>query len=220
MRIDLNADIGEGGPHDDGLLGLVSTANVCCGAHAGSESLSVATARAAMHRGLRVAAHPGYADREGFGRRPMRAGDVSNGSLVAQVALLAAEGATAVKPHGAFYNQSAKEPWAADLLVELLRSSGLALIGWPVGLHPDAAQRAGVPFEREGFLDRGVGPDGFLVPRGEPGAHLTPSDADVLALADQCDSLCVHGDGPDPVEVMRRARSVLAGAGWEIGPCG
>ena len=220
MRIDLNADIGEGSAHDREIMGLVSTANVCCGAHAGSEALSLATAKAALDRGLRVAAHPGYADREGFGRRPLTASEVSIDSLIAQVALLAGAGATAVKPHGAFYNQSAREPWAADLLVELLKSSGLGLIGLPVGLHREAARRAGVPFEREGFLDRGVGPDGFLVPRGEPGAHREVTDDAVLSMAGRCDTLCAHGDGPDPVRVLRLTRGALTGAGWEIGPCG
>jgi 5-oxoprolinase (ATP-hydrolysing) subunit A len=216
----LNADVGEGAPYDAEVLPLVTTANVCCGAHAGSERLSRETAQLALELGLRVAAHPGYPDRDGFGRRPMRAGEVSLESLRGQVDLIVAEGATAIKPHGAFYSQSAQELWAADLLVELLMKSRLTLIGWPVGLHSEAARRAGVRFEREGFLDRGVGEDGFLVPRGQQGAHVQPDAAAVLALAGHCDTLCAHGDGDDPIGVLSRAREALAEAGWEIGPCG
>src|SRR5436309_237148 len=111
--IDLNADLGEGCPHDEALLDRVSSASVSCGFHAGDRVTILWTLRVARTRGIVVGAHPGFADREGFGRRERAASAIEvEGLIVAQFEALAAMadevGLTLrfVKPHGALYNQA------------------------------------------------------------------------------------------------------------------
>ncbi|MER3496982.1 MAG: LamB/YcsF family protein, partial [Armatimonadota bacterium] len=106
MRIDLNADIGEGFALDKELMELVTSVNVACGSHAGSPELSIVTAEEARRRGLRVAAHPGYPDREHFGRMSLAADPAT--WLLKQLRLFPH---SAVKPHGAFYDDLLSGCW-------------------------------------------------------------------------------------------------------------
>jgi 5-oxoprolinase (ATP-hydrolysing) subunit A len=217
-RLNLSADLGEGGPADVEILDFVDSASVACGVHAGSASISISTALSCQAKVVEVGAHPGYDDRAGFGRvdLPLTARDIE--ALVAfQVAALAAVVPIAyVKPHGALYHRCQADAEAADAVARVARHHGVGLLGEPGELLA-AARRAGIPGYREGFADRLLMPDGTLAPRTREGAPLSQQAAAAqavrLAQTDRFDSLCLHGDGPAALEVARAVRRALTEAG-------
>jgi UPF0271 protein len=222
--VNLNADIGEGAGEDETILANVDSANICCGVHAGSPSLTIATARRCRALGVELGAHPGYDDRAGFGRveRSMSADEVE--ALIAfQVASLAAVAAVAyVKPHGALYHRCQRDAAAADALVRVAQRHGVGVMGQPGFEIVAAAHRAGLPVYREGFADRLMLPDGSLAPRGGAGALLNPSlaaqQAVSLAQSGRYDTICVHGDTPGAGQVATAVRAALRQAGIETAP--
>ncbi len=225
--IDLNADLGEGCPWDEPLLHRVSSANISCGAHAGTPAEIDRTLRWAADQGVVVGAHPGYADRPGFGRVEQNLAPEAIRSLVAsQLDALdrwaSAAGAAVrfVKPHGALYNQAQRDERIATALVAALIGRGLPIVGQPGSEVEHAAGRVGVRFVAEGFADRAYRPDGRLVPRTEPGAMLARPDeirAQVLALvARGVATLCVHGDDPRSVGLADLVLATLREAGVEV----
>ncbi len=223
-RVDLNVDLAEGYPFDGALMKLASSVNVCMGAHAGSPGLTGDAVAEAIERGLRWGAHPGYPDRDGMGRRPWSEAGLSEkmtrGSLLAQAVAAQSLGATYLKPHGAFYNETTQPCLELGWLEEALRETGLALLGTAGSEHERAARRNGVAFIAEGFADRAVGPDGRLLPRSHPGAVLTdPAEAaaQAVSLLGRVDSICVHGDTPGCVDVLRAVREAVEAAGYGVG---
>ncbi len=221
--IDLNVDLGEGFPWDRQLLEFASSANVCCGVHAGSVELALETVMVCDSMGVRAGAHPGYPDRKGFGRRGWELleeglrGSVA-GSVLDQVRGL--EGKVAyLKPHGGFYNDSARGGDAAEVLALVLTRFGLPLMGLEGSFHESVSRTAGVSLIREGFADRRYTEDGFLVPRSEAGAVLGSVEEKVeqaLWLAERVDSICLHGDEVDSVETIRAVRSALEERGYLV----
>lgn len=210
--IDLNADLGEGMTWEGELLELVTSANVGCGAHAGSAETTRATVEACLARGIRVGAHPGYPDPRHFGRRTlhalgMKSRDVAH-HLAKQVGLIPE--AAYIKPHGALYNDSATEfggsrdpeanqalgeeddSWqdmddtlvpAAFLLKFVFVKYQLPLMGLPGTYHEEIAWFSGHPLIREGFIDRRYGENRLLLPRSHPDALiLDPEEAADQAL--------------------------------------
>lgn len=227
MRIDLNADVAESAD-DLALLDVVTSANVCCGAYAGGEELMLDACERAVERGVAIGAQVGYPDREGFGRRPQEpATDELVDELRAQIDLLA-EVADAVggrvayvKPHGALYNTVVHDERQATAVVEAVGPYGLPLLGLPGAVSLRLAATEGLPTVAEGFADRAYTAAGTLVPRDQPGAVLGDVDevvSQALRLAGQVDSLCVHGDSPDALALVRAVRAALAEAGHEVGP--
>jgi 5-oxoprolinase (ATP-hydrolysing) subunit A len=219
--VNLNADIGEGAGEDEAVLKHVDSANICCGVHAGSPSLTIATARRCLALGVEIGAHPGYDDRAGFGRvdRSMSADEIE--ALIAfQVASLAAVTALAyIKPHGALYHRCQRDPAAADALIRVARTHGVGVLGQPGFEIVAAAHRAGVPVYREGFADRLMLPDGSLAPRSQSGALLNPSlaaqQALSLAQSGRYDTICIHADTPGAGQVAAAVRAALREAGIE-----
>jgi UPF0271 protein len=236
--IDLNADCGELSS-DLGLVGLVTSANIACGSHAGDRASMQAAVAAALLHGTVVGAHPSYPDRDGFGRVELGlATSEIVGPVLEQIVQLAGvaevEGGSVryVKLHGALYHRAAVDPECADALVAGISSSGLgamAILAQPGSMMLVAAAAAGLQTATEGFCDRGYRADGRLVERGEPGALLedpgrVADQAVALAttggtlavdgrfIAVAADSLCLHGDAPDAVETARRVRSALESA--------
>ena len=230
QSIDLNADLGEGFPNDRALLDLVTSASICCGAHAGSPLTIRETLRQAAARGVRVGAHPGYPDRENFGRREqnlttLEVSDLIKSQLDILMNLAAEEGADVlyVKPHGALYNQAQREPNVARAVVTAARNFGLPLLGQPGSLVESEARECGLVYIAEGFPDRRYRPDGSLAPRSEPGALLRdPRDIEdqVLRLLAQrrVATLCIHGDEPAAVASAELVRQILKRHGIEIRP--
>jgi UPF0271 protein len=243
LSVDLNADVGEG-MDDAELLPYVTSANVACGVHAGDPTTMDQTVLAAISRGVRVGAHPGYADRANFGRVfvEMSADDIEN-LIVFQVGALAgfvrSRGGTLthVKPHGALYHSAGEFPDVARAIAEGVRRVGadLVLVGAAGSLLIGAGEDAGLAVAEEGFADRRYRPDGTLVPRGEAGALLLdPEEAaeqavglarDGVAVAQdgtrvtvQADTICLHGDTPGAVEIAKRIHERFRDAGIRIAP--
>lgn len=229
--IDLNADVGEGAGQDADLFAAgISSANVACGAHAGDAASIAACCALAGRHGVALGAHPGHEDRDGFGRRERTlAPETARVLFRVQLRRLAAAAAAAgvpvahVKPHGALYHQASRDAWIAGILAEVAAAecAGAALVGPPRGALREAATRCGLRFRAEGFIDRAYRPDGTLVPRGDAGAVLTEEARAVaqalrLAGSGMVDTLCVHGDGPDALRLLRVVRVALTGAGFRI----
>ena len=222
--MNINADLGEGIGSDDAILRSVDSANIACAAHAGSISISIATAWRCHELGVEVGAHPSYEDRAGFGRveRSLSAREVE--ALVAfQVAGLAAVAPIAyVKPHGALYHRCQQDAATADVVAGIAARHGVGVVCQEGFELAAAAERAGIPVYREGFADRLLLPDGSLAPRNRPDAVLHPNDAAAQALklaqSGRFDTICVHGDTTGASAVAQAVRRVLNEAGIETGP--
>lgn len=244
MSMDLNADLGESFGRwelgdDAALLGIVTSANVACGFHAGDPGVIRRACERAAERGVAVGAQVSYRDLAGFGRRfiDMSPEDLTNDVLyqlgaLAGFARVAGTEVSYVKPHGALYNAIVSHEEQAAAVVEAVRrfDPGLAVLGLPGSRWLDLAVRAGLRTFREAFADRAYTPQGTLVPRRESGAVLE----DPAVIADRCarlaraapieavdggeieveaDSICLHGDSPGAVGVAREVRDRLAGEG-------
>ena len=228
--MDLNADLGEGGGEDVALLGLVSSANIACGGHAGDEETMRRTIDLAMASGVAIGAHPGYEDREHFGRRAMafpleRVTDLVVRQVEKLAILAEAAGATLhhVKPHGALYNQADRDAlFAAAVVAGITKiSNQVMLYALPGSRLAEAGQAAGLTICQEGFADRRYLENGSLMPRNEPGAVITHVDEAVaraldLAKSGNVETLCVHGDGPTAVAILRLLRKALEADGLTI----
>lgn len=244
MEIDLNADLGEGAGSDEALLGLVSSANIACGWHAGDAKTMRQCVRWALEHGVAIGAHPSFPDRENFGRSTMHLPpEEITANVLYQIGALAAivkaEGGTLthVKPHGQLYNQAVKEPELAEAIVDAVRrfDPSLKFFGLAGSGMIDAARRAGLTPVEEVFADRGYMPDGSLVPRSQPGALIEDEEASLaqtLALvrdhqvraidgstvAVNAQTVCLHGDGAHALAFARRIRDRLTIEGIAIKP--
>ncbi|HEY5801714.1 MAG TPA: 5-oxoprolinase subunit PxpA [Burkholderiaceae bacterium] len=242
MHIDLNADLGEGMGDDDAILACVSSANIACGGHAGDAASMRQAVRAAKALGVAIGAHPSYDDRANFGRTDLHLPSAEVTHLVtSQVAALRAiaqeEGARVVhvKPHGALYNQAARDPELADAILAGVRGvdPALAVMGLAGGQLTARARDAGMTAIEEAFADRAYLDDGSLAPRSLPGAVLDDIDAAVtqtLAMlrdgrvrslsgamvAVRAVTVCLHGDGAHAIELARTLRAALSNAGIAI----
>lgn len=244
MTIDLNADLGEGFGRwtlgdDAALLGLVTSANVACGFHAGDPTTLRAVTRNAVARGVRVGAHVSYRDLAGFGRRFMEVTPVELAddvlyqlSALDGFARVAGDRVRYVKPHGALYHAVVRHEDQARAVVDAVRSydASLAVVGLPGSAVLRYADEAGLPTVREAFADRGYLSTGELVPRGRPGAVLH-DDGEVAArvldlvtsgtvvatdgsrVRVDADSVCVHSDTPGASGLLRAVRRTLEAAG-------
>ncbi len=222
--MNLSSDLGEGAGADEVILGFVDSANVACGVHAGSISISIATARRCREMGVEVGAHPGYDDRAGFGRLELALSAAEIEDLVAyQVAGLAAVVPIAyIKLHGALYHRCQSDPDAADAVARVAKTHRVGLIGQPGFEILAAARRAGIPAYREGYADRLMMPDGSLAPRSRADAVLNPSAAAEqavrLAQSGRYDTICIHGDTEGAAKVASIVRQALHDANLETGP--
>lgn len=244
--IDLNADLGEstaGNPvaDDAAMIGLISSANVACGFHAGDPHGIAETLAAAAERGVVVGAHVGYNDKAGFGRRfidyaPAELADEVTYQIGALDALARANGTKVsyVKPHGALYNTIVRNEEHARAVIDGVRAfADLPLMLLPGGVAVDLAEKAGLRVVREAFADRAYNPDGTLVSRREAGAVLTDPEAvaarvlqvatsgavtarDGGVLEVDAESVCVHGDSPGAVELTRAVVERLGAEGVKI----
>jgi|SRR5579883_2094280 len=228
MEIDLNADLGEGAGTDAELMPLLTSANVSCGFHAGDPDGVRETLALAAARGVAVGAHPGYPDREHFGRRDHDLTDRQLGTLLfyqlgALQGLARAAGVPVryVKPHGALYNQACRDARVAKPVAAAAFLSGLAVVGLPGSELEAAARVVGVRFVAEGFADRRYRPDGSLVPRSDPGAFVDdPGEAvaqvEWLIREKGVRTVCVHGDNPEAVAFVGAVRDVLLARGLTL----
>ena len=242
---DLNAARGEGDAYDAELLRVVSSCNIACGGHAGDAGSIAATIREALANGVSVGAHPGYPDREGFGRRSrFMGGEPLREALRSQLRDFGREasrlGATVahVKPHGTLYTDAVVDAELADIIASVVAEmpGRTALVGQPATQLEAAANAHGLRFVAEAFVDRAYQPDGRLVPRSEPGAvHGDLAQirmqavslardgrvqcADGSSVAVRADTLCIHGDTPGAAAAARAVREALENERVEILAC-
>jgi len=228
--VDLNADVGEGMGDDAGLLAIVTSANVACGGHAGDPQTMDATIKIALERGVAVGAHPSYPGQEHFGRQSVKlAPETLERELLVQLDLLAsiarASGAVLhhVKPHGALYNDAAKDKrLAATVATAIARfDPRLILVGLARSALLEAGEAAGLRVAGEGFCDRAYEPDGSLRPRSLPHAvYDDPRTAasQALSLVERADieTLCIHGDSPHALTMAKAVRTALEEAGIAV----
>jgi UPF0271 protein len=236
-RIDLNCDLGEGCEHDRELMALITSANIACGGHAGDiETMRTSVELAKIH-GVGIGAHPGYADREHFGRREvaLAAQDLER-LLVSQITALCVLGPVRhVKPHGALYNLAARDRAVADTIASTVQGIDRSLILFaPAGSELEKAGEAhGLRVAAEVFADRTYQADGTLTPRTQPNAVIQNEEeaaARAVHIAVEgmvnatdgslkylrADTICLHGDGDRAVEFARRVRGALTAAGVRI----
>ena len=249
MRLNINADLGESWGaftmgNDAALLGVVTSANVACGAHGGDAKVMADTVRLARARGVSIGAHPGYADLHGFGRRAMvlpddelRALVVSQLGALAAVARVGRWPITHVKPHGAMNNQACADSGMAQVIAQAIADfdPSLILLAPVLSDLARAGEQAGLMVALEIFADRTYQPDGQLTPRSVPGSVLhDPAAArdHVLAMVDKgaviardgsvldtaFHSICVHGDGAAALDTARMVRAALEAGGHSILP--
>lgn len=240
--MDLNADIGEGGQHDRALIALVSSANIACGGHAGDETSMRKVIDACLAAGVAIGAHPGYEDRENFGRRALDLPPADVADLVAlqvsrMVEMTAQAGGVVhhVKPHGALYLQADRDASLAAAVVEgVVRIiPGCGFYAPPVGRLAMAGADAGLKVMSEGFMDRRYAENGQLVSRSEPdavidnvreavtqGLQIVRERRVITATGTSfpltAQTLCVHGDSPQALEILRAVRQALLNADFKL----
>jgi UPF0271 protein len=247
LIIDVNSDLGEGFGawtmgDDEAVLSSVSSANVACGYHAGDPSIMRKTVRLCAEAGVAVGAHVSYPDLVGFGRRnmscsPQEVYDCCLYQIGALRAFCKSQGVALqhVKPHGAMYNQAAKDRKLADAIASAVKDAGdgIILMGLAGSEFEPAAQSAGIKFAAEAFADRAYLKDGSLMPRSREGAVIhdaelaarrvvqmatkgavTADDGSEIQL--RPDSICLHGDTREAVEMARAVRRALEDAGVSI----
>lgn len=241
-RIDFNCDLGEGCGCDADIVPLISSASIACGLHAGDATTMRATVELCLAHGVAIGAHPSFDDREGFGRRDLAITPEEVRALVTrQIETLAAVTAACggrlshVKPHGALYNQAARDAEIADAIADAIAhfDASLHVYGLAGSRLTESAERHGLRTAHEVFAERRYRADGTLAPRGEPGAVIASLDAALAQVrgmvregivhsaegepvAVRADSLCLHGDRPDAVAFARALRTCLESEGVEI----
>jgi UPF0271 protein len=243
MSIDLNCDLGESFGNyilgaDAEIMPFITSANIACGFHAGDSSVMQATVRLAKQHGVAVGAHPGWPDLQGFGRREMTVSPAEAETLVLyQIGALAgfaqAEGVELrhVKPHGALYNQAAKDAALAESIARAVErfSADLILVGLAGSELVKAGLSLGLRVANEAFPDRAYNPDGTLMSRKLSGAVLeNPQDvaANAVRLAKEGirfgekviipETLCLHGDNIHAAENARLVMEELRNAGISV----
>ncbi len=221
---------------------LITSANIACGFHASDPQVMARTVRLAVQHGVAIGAHPGFADLVGFGRRALDATpDEIENDVLYQIGALAAfaraEGTRLahVKPHGALYNLAATRPPIANAIARAVVrfDAALILVGQPGSALERAARDHHLRFAREGFADRAYNRDGTLRSRREPGARIddarraaeqalqmaraqTVITPEGETIAMPVETLCVHGDSPSAVEILRAVRAALQQNGVEV----
>jgi 5-oxoprolinase (ATP-hydrolysing) subunit A len=247
--LNLNADLGESFGawqmgDDAAMLGVVDSANVACGFHAGDPLVMRRTVATARQRGVSLGAHPSFPDLQGFGRRRIQMSTAEvEAMLIYQIGALAAlaraEGSEVshVKPHGALNNMACEDPPLAQAVARAVHAfdARLILLAPALSCLVTAGREAGLRVVEEIFADRAYADDGSLLPRSLPGAVLHDPRACVqhvmtmvragalrsvngVVLPVRVQSICVHGDNPQSVLTAQAVRAALQEAGYELAP--
>jgi len=229
LSVDLNCDMGEGCGNDAALMDYVSSVNIACGFHAGDVDTMRRTVETALEKGLAIGAHPGYRDRENFGRTSMNLPlnevyDIVTEQINILRQICSNEGAALhhVKPHGALYNQAVRDAGLARTIAESVRDvdSNLVYFGLSGSVMIDEGEKGGLRTASEVFADRTYQNDGSLTPRSEPNALISGTNKAMRQVLDmlkygcvrstggimvaiKADTVCIHGDGPHPLEFAR-----------------
>ena len=214
----INCDLGEGIGNDAALMPYIDEANIACGFHAGDAFTMRETVALCIRHGVKMGAHPSYLDRENFGRKEIELSSEEIYLLVKkqietlnQIVKTAGGTLNHVKPHGALYNTSAKNPDVAKAIAKAVKEADcdLILFGLKGSLSIEVAQEMGLKIAEEAFADRKYESDGSLTPRNQPSACFTK----VQEVLDQvkkikADTWCIHGDGPHALEFAKALKAM------------
>ncbi len=228
MTIDLNCDVGEGMPNDALLMSFMSSANIACGAHAGNEDTMKRTVELCIQNNVAIGAHPGFYDKENFGRIDLITAEYELHQLtdliIQQLILLdkicKEMGATMhhIKLHGALYNRAAIDKTVASIICEAVKafSRDIFLYGLSGSILQEKAFSKSIPFVKEVFADRTYQDDGTLTPRINQHALISSAAAALQQVVQmikeqtvttvngkiipmQAETICLHGDGEHAV---------------------
>jgi 5-oxoprolinase (ATP-hydrolysing) subunit A len=247
LRVDLNCDMGESfGAYsigaDDAVFPYITSANVACGYHGGDPAVMRSTIARAKEHGVAVGAHPGFQDLIGFGRRSMDVTPAEAYDLVVyQVGALMGFARAAkielqhVKAHGALYNMAVVNRELAAAIARAIADVdlGLVMFGLPGSHLVTEGEKAGLRVACEAFADRNYMPDGSLVSRKRPDAHVHDADeavsrairivregrvraVDGTDIPLRADTICIHGDGPHAGEFAKRLRAAFEAEGIAV----
>ena len=247
--VDLNCDMGESFGawkmgNDAEVMDHISSANIACGFHAGDATTMRETAELAFAKGIAIGAHPSYPDLQGFGRRAMALTaeeifDIVLYQVSALKGICESLGGrlSHVKPHGALYNQAAKDANIARAIARAVQKcdESLILFGLSKSLSIAEAEKLGLKTASEVFADRTYQPDGSLTPRSQPNALICDQDqaieqviqmvesqtttaVDGSTVGLKADTICIHGDGPNALEFAAAINEALTAAGVSIHP--
>ncbi len=235
MQVDLNCDVGEGVPTDEQIIPFISSANIACGYHAGDADTIKRTIEYCMKYGVAVGAHPSWPDRDNFGRTEMQQSPdeiyrivTEQLSIIANISQQFGCRLHHVKPHGALYNQSAKDQTIATAIAKAVVDfdASLLLFGLSGSISVTEASAIGLQTAHEVFADRTYQDDGSLTPRSQPNA-LIEEEAQALQqvlqlISEQtvttvsgkiipvkADTICIHGDGKKAVAFATSISSAL-----------
>jgi len=234
---------------DEDVIPLISSANIACGFHAGDPAVMRRTIAIARENGVAIGAHPGFPDLIGFGRRNMDASleeikDYVTYQVGAIQAFALAQGMKLqhVKPHGALYTMAVQNPAIWDAVAEAIAALDQNLILFVLAGSTRSELSAigakhGIRIGFEFFGDRAYNPDGSLVSRKAPGAVIHDhemvaekvlkmvKDGKVVCIDGSeidmaADTICVHGDNPSALALVKNIRETLMASGVEIAPAG
>ncbi len=235
QTIDLNCDVGEDMPNDEALMNYMSSANIACGFHAGTEATMQKTIELCLKHQVAIGAHPGFRDKENFGRVEMSLSSVALQDLIAeQIHLIRKHCASAgarlhhVKLHGALYNMAARSAEISEVFARTVREIDASLIVYGLSGSQTTLQASlqGLITASEVFADRTYQDDGSLTPRTQPNALITNQQASlaqvmmmvkqkrVKAVSGQeislaVETICLHGDGDHAVSFAQIIRHFL-----------
>tara|TARA_B100000470_G_C19756742_1_gene376354 strand:- start:155 stop:886 length:732 start_codon:yes stop_codon:yes gene_type:complete len=225
LKIDINADVGEGIGNEDQLFPLISSCNIACGGHAGNLETMLSVVRLAKKNNLKIGAHPSFPDRKNFGRKIM---NISKDKLVKSLKnqiqalrnILIQENVDLnhIKPHGALYNFASNDKETARIIIDLTKEINTKLYAPYSSLISKMAREEGVKICNELFIDRNYNSNLTLVSRDNPNALIENSNemfkhvyniinnkiisVDKKEISVEFDTLCIHGDNPNAIELL------------------
>jgi UPF0271 protein len=240
--VDLNCDLGEGCTTDAEIMPFISSANIACGYHAGNEEIIKQTVLLAKKFNVAIGAHPSYPDKANFGRKEMDLPLQEIKDLVIEqiqiVKKIAAETGRSlhhVKPHGALYNQAARNINIATIIAEAVIEvdASLVLFGLANSESGKAAEKVGLTFYNEVFADRTYTEQGQLTPRTEPNAMITTDEEAIQQVMQmlfeetvtsingkiipiQADTICIHGDGEHALSFAEQINALIKKSNFKI----
>lgn len=248
LSVDLNCDLGESYGlfkigNDEEVLKHITSANIACGFHAGDHNVMMETVKMAKAQGVKIGAHPGFPDIQGFGRRDMHLTQQEIYNLVVyQIGAIEAVAKACgtkvfhVKPHGALYNIAARDQRVADAIAQAVLdvNSDLVLFGLAGSKLVKAGVEKGLKVANEVFADRNYQPGGTLTPRSQSNAMIHDSEyaiervihmvkqgkvraVDGSEIEMKADTICVHGDEPQTMVFVVKLKQALLDEGITVG---
>ena len=239
LKIDINADVGEGIGNEDQLFPLISSCNIACGGHAGDLETMLSVVRLAKKNNLKIGAHPSFPDKKNFGRKIM---NISKDKLVKSLknqiqslrSILIQENVDLnhIKTHGALYNFASNDKETARIIIDLTKEMKTKLYVPYSSLISKMAREEGVKICNELFIDRNYNSNLTLVSRDNPKALIENSNEmfkhvyniinnkiisiDKKEKSVEFDTLCIHGDNPNAIELLEELHLKLNNIGIEI----